>query len=66
MKPNVIITHIFREQNRLTDGLAKSALRHSRDTRVFDRPPASIQAILADDMMGIPNPRCTTNEDHTS
>lgn len=53
---SVKISHVFREQNRLADSIARLAYGHTRGLRVF-KDPRSIQGAFNDDLQSIPMAR---------
>lgn len=49
---DVIFLHVFREQSRLADALAKSALRQSTGSCQFTEAPSDLMDILYEDRLG--------------
>lgn len=58
------MTHIFREQNGVADGLAKIALRKSCDWIEFNGPPVEVQSLFEEDFSGSLDAICTTVSGH--
>lgn len=47
----VKVVHVFREQNRVTDFMAKSSFNFEKGCWVFDRPPNAMLEFLNNDAM---------------
>lgn len=58
----VKFVHVFREQNKVADALARKAKSSGKGMRAFDRPPDWILPLLIDDMMDVPSVRGATQE----
>nr|GMD03858.1 putative ribonuclease H-like domain-containing protein [Ipomoea batatas] len=55
MKPwDITVTHIFREQNRVADVLAKRALSYDRGLLIFHQPVPEVVLSLEEDVLGFP------------
>lgn len=58
---DVKISHIFREQNRAADVMAKLSFEWDKGFRVFKEPPATIHEVLIEDSRRVPTGRsCAT------
>ncbi|CAL1377953.1 unnamed protein product [Linum trigynum] len=53
----VQLVHTYREGNRVADWLSKHSLVYHFGTYELDNPPANLDVILREDMMGISFPR---------
>lgn len=49
----VVFNHVFREQNRLADALAKLALRGQCGLHIYDSTPPALQDAVLDDQRGV-------------
>nr|GMC98483.1 putative ribonuclease H-like domain-containing protein [Ipomoea batatas] len=55
MKPwDITVTHIFWEQNRVADVLAKRALSYDRGLLIFHQPVPEVVLSLEEDVLGFP------------
>lgn len=54
----VIFKHIFREQNRLADSLAKKALDLHTGFLMLDEVPIELRDLLFEDRLGVQYQRC--------
>lgn len=54
---NVVFIHVFREQNRLADSLAKSALTHTPGFYQYAEVSSDLRDILHEDQSGVTFPR---------
>nr|GMD70093.1 RnaseH [Ipomoea batatas] len=62
MKPwDITVTHIFREQNRVADVLAKRALSYDRGLLIFHQPVPEVVLSLEEDVLGFPQGRLVSN-----
>nr|GMD48141.1 ribonuclease H [Ipomoea batatas] len=62
MKPwDITVTHIFREQNRVADVLAKRAHSYDRGLLIFHQPVPDVVLSLEEDELGFPQGRLVSN-----
>lgn len=56
--------HVFREQNKVADALAKKALEFDKGIRIFDRMPNWVLPMIMDDRIGAIGIRSSSITDH--
>lgn len=53
----VEVCHVYREQNKVADLLAKHSLLHEFGLMIYERPPGSLLETIKDDKAGVSWPR---------
>jgi hypothetical protein len=53
----VVIKHVYREANKIADGLASLACDSREALHLFYQPPDQMISLYQDDLMGVSTPR---------
>lgn len=60
----VRVSHVYREQNRVADSMAKFSYDLGRGLRVFKDPPLTIWGVFHDDLQNVPRARSVIIDNH--